>query len=125
MQIHDELDQGPGEPADSASGAGTGGDAPAPAAAPARPRWRLPSRRLMQAKRLYHQHHRAAWERLGFAVTLALAVGLLSAFGAALLREPHPALLGCRFGGWALVLGLGLGFLLMAKSQLLRAYAVS
>jgi hypothetical protein len=116
----DDLDLEPGDTNDY-SGIP---NAPAPTP-PARPLWRLPRQLTALARRLLHQHHRAAWQRLGFAVTLALAVALLSAFGAALLRVPQPALLGCRFGVWALVLGLGVGLLLIAKSQLLRAYQIS
>jgi hypothetical protein len=126
MQMpHDDLDL---EPVDTNDYSGipisSSEDAPFQAP-PARPDWRLPTRLAALARRLLHQHRRAAWQRLGFAVTLAFAVALLSACGAALLRVPQPALLGCRFGGWALALGLGVGFLLIAKSQLLQAYRIS
>jgi hypothetical protein len=89
-------------------------------------RWEFLTRHLVVPLRhLYRQHQRLAWEALGFAVALGLAVALLSAFGAALLREPHPGLVGCRFGSWALVLGLGIGFLLIARSHLQRALRLS
>jgi hypothetical protein len=91
---------------------------PAPAAgAP----WRAGGQVLAAARKTYRRNAREAWERFGFAVTLALGVALLTSFGANALGKPHPAALGFRFGAWALVAGLGLALLIQARAQLLRA----
>ena len=74
---------------------------------------------------LIRRYRRSAWERFGFAVSLGLAVALLTALGAAAMSMPQPALVGGRFGGWATLLGIGVGFLLVAKRQLARAYELS
>jgi len=83
--------------------------------------WRATRQGVTAARQAYRRNARGAWERFGFAVTLALGVAMLATFGARVLGKADPAALGFRFGAWALVGGLGLALLIQARAQLLRA----
>jgi hypothetical protein len=73
---------------------------------------------LCRRLRRYAPH---VWRHLGFVPSFAAGVGLVSTFGATVLQAAHPYELGFRCSGWALVLGVGVGLLVHAKTAFARA----